>query len=1094
MAISRRFPLTVLSLCFASCFNPALASAASEGYYRFPAVQQNQLVFTAEGDIWQSALDKQQTQRLTTHPALEREPLLARDGQTLYFIANYDGADEIYQLPLSGGTATRLTFENSRVRLQQTLSDGRVLYATDNTVGPVNYWQLKLLNPQTGIATVLPLADANSGQLDESSNTLFFTRFGLHLTGDNAKVYRGGAMGELWRWTLGSNTEAERLLPEHLGSISQPQLWQGRLYFISDADGNTNIWSVALNGQDLQQHTRQQDWRIGRLSVSDGKAVYQLGADLYQLDLASNQTQPVKLQLASDRLQQRERWLEQPLRYLTDVTANANTKQAVLTVRSQVVLVGQGNRRTVQIATPEGSRSRQALLSHDGSWVYAINDASGENEIWRFAADGSARSEQLTKDGSTFRWGLHLSPDGRYLAHDDKNGDLWLLDLQNGSNRKIYQQGWGHSPYADVIWSADSQLLAFTLNHQQRPRSQVVLYSLAEQRSEVLTSDKYESYAPAFSPDGLWLYFLSDRQFRATPSSPWGDRNLGPMFDKRAEIFALSLKTQACFPFAAEQELVTCDNKAATDSQQGRRGQRIDWQGLNSRLWQVPLDAGNYRSLSLNNERLYLLSREQGDNAAALISVNIAKTGVKSSNLTKGVAGYQLSADGKQLFIQKAGQNNSGELLLVPASDKLPTDLSNARFNTAALRLAISPVIEWRQMFNDAWRMHRDFLFDKQMRGLDWQATREKYEPLLQRVTDRYELDDLLLQMMGELNALHSQVRGGEYREDPVAPAAASLGARLSNQTDGVRIEHIYQTDPELPAQAAPLARPGVVIQVGDVITAVNGQSISNLADLTTALRNQAGRQVLLAVLRGNSRLQSIVEPIPAGQEAMLRYQDWVQQNLQKVSSASAGNFGYLHLNAMGPADIANFAREFYAQFQKDGLIIDVRRNRGGNIDSWIIEKLLRRAWSFWQPTHGAPYTNMQQAFRGHLVVLADPLTYSDGETFSAGVRALGLGPVIGQRTAGAGVWLSGRNLLADRGVARVAETPQFAMDGRYIIEGYGVEPDLLVVNLPYASFNGQDAQLEAAINYLSQQLQQQPVQPLRAAPLTPAIAEDIKR
>lgn len=1094
MAIGRRFPLTLVSLCFASCFNPALASTASEGYYRFPALQQQQLVFTAEGDIWKGSLGQQHAQRLTTHPALERDPLLAADGQTLYFVANYEGTDEVYQLALSGGPAKRLTFENSRVRLLQSLSDGRLLYATDNASGPANFWQLTLLDPKTGLSTILPLADANSGQLDEGSNTLFFTRFGLHLTGDNAKVYRGGAMGELWRWTLGSSVEAERLLPQHAGSISQPQVANGRVYFVSDADGNSNIWSVALTGQDLQQHTQQQDWRIGRLSVSDGKAVYQLGADLVQLDLASGQNQTLPLQLASDRLQQRERWLDKPLSYLTEVTANANTKQAALTVRSQIILVGQGNRRTVQIATPEGSRSRQALLSHDGNWVYAINDASGENEIWRFAADGANRAEQLTKDGSTFRWGLHLSPDGRYLAHDDKNGDLWLLDLQTGSNRKIYQQGWGHSPYADVIWSADSQLLAFTLNHQQRPRSQVVLYSLAEQRSEVLTSDKYESYAPAFSPDGLWLYFLSDRQFRATPSSPWGDRNLGPMFDKRAEIFALSLKAEACFPFAPEQELVNCDSKAATETMQGRRGQRVDWQGLASRLWQLPVSAGNYRQLSLNNERLYLLSREQGEQASELLSVNIAQRAVKTSSVSKGVASYQLSADGKTLFIQKAAQDNSGELLLVPASDKLPADLSTARLNTAALRLAVVPQTEWRQMFNDAWLMHRDFLFDKNMRGLDWQATRSKYLPLLERVTDRHELDDLLSQMMGELNALHSQVRGGEYRDDPTAPGAASLGARLSNQPGGVQVAHIYQTDPELPAQAAPLARPGVNIQTGDLITAVNGQRISNLAELTTALRNQAGRQVLLELKRGNSTLKRIVEPVPAGQESMLRYQDWVQRNLQQVTEASAGRFGYLHLNAMGPADIANFAREFYAHFQKEGLIIDVRRNRGGNIDSWIIEKLLRRAWSFWQPTHGAPYTNMQQAFRGHLVVLADPLTYSDGETFSAGVRALGLGPVIGQRTAGAGVWLSGRNLLADRGVARVAETPQFAMDGRYIIEGYGVEPDIQVVNLPYASFNGQDAQLQAAIRYLTEQLSRQPVQPLRAAPLTPAIAEDIKR
>ena len=308
-----------------------------------------------------------------------------------------------------------------------------------------------------------------------------------------------------------------------------------------------------------------------------------------------------------------------------------------------------------------------------------------------------------------------------------------------------------------------------------------------------------------------------------------------------------------------------------------------------------------------------------------------------------------------------------------------------------------------------------------------------------------------------------------------------SMG-RQPQTGQGLSISHIYRTDSELPLQAAPLAKPGVEAKIGDIITAINGKPVTDIAGLTNLLRNQAGKQVLLSLQRGKQQWQTVVEPVSAGQDSMLRYHDWVSANQQTVAKASEQQFGYLHLYAMGPNDIANFAREFYAHYDKPGLIIDVRRNRGGNIDSWIIEKLLRRAWSFWQPTQGSAYTNMQQAFRGHLVVLADPLTYSDGETFSAGVRALGLGPVIGQRTAGAGVWLSGRNLLADRGVARVAETPQFAMDGRYIIEGYGVEPDLQVVNLPYASFNGQDAQLEAAIEYLTQQLKQQPVQPLRAA------------
>lgn len=389
-------------------------------------------------------------------------------------------------------------------------------------------------------------------------------------------------------------------------------------------------------------------------------------------------------------------------------------------------------------------------------------------------------------------------------------------------------------------------------------------------------------------------------------------------------------------------------------------------------------------------------------------------------------------------------------------------------------------------MFDDAWRMHRQFSFDPAMRGVDWNGVRERYQPLLARVHDRLELDDLLGQMSAELGILHSQVRGGEFREDPAAPAPASLGARLVAVDGGMRVEHIYRTDPELPTQRAPLQQPGVDVREGDVIAAVNGRPLRNAGDLARALRAQAGQQVLLDLRRNRQELRTIVRPVTLEYDALLRYGDWVRGNLAKVEQAGDGRIGYLHLRAMGAGDMANFVREFYAQFDRDGLIIDVRRNRGGNIDSWVIEKLLRRAWAFWQPAHGAPYSNMQQAFRGHLVVLADEFSYSDGETFAAGVKALPLGPVIGQRTAGAGIWLSDRNRLSDHGLARIAETGQFDLQGRWLIEGRGVEPDIAVENLPWATALGGDAQLDAALAHLQRNLRDAPLQPLRARPIPP--------
>jgi tricorn protease len=391
------------------------------------------------------------------------------------------------------------------------------------------------------------------------------------------------------------------------------------------------------------------------------------------------------------------------------------------------------------------------------------------------------------------------------------------------------------------------------------------------------------------------------------------------------------------------------------------------------------------------------------------------------------------------------------------------------------------PRLEWRQMFVDAWRMHRDFLFDDKMRGVAWDKMRSKYAPLVERVTDRAELNDLLAMMVSEVSTLHSQIRPGDIRKAAPDGLAASLGAVLTRTSAGYLIQHIYRSEAELPALRSPLAQPDLDIREGDLITAINGRPVSEARDISDLLLNQADKQVLLQVKRGQAAARSfIVTPTSMEKQASLRYGDWELGRSSRVQAASNGKIGYLHLRAMGKNDIASFAREFYANINRDGLIIDVRRNNGGSIDSFIIEKLLRKAWMFWTSPKGAVGTNMQQTFRGHLVVLIDELTYSDGETFAAGIKELKLAPLVGKRTAGAGVWLDDQNYLADNGMARVAENGQFAIsDGRWLVEGVGVKPDVEVENLPHASFKGEDRQLEVALEMLQKKLAEQPVKAL---------------
>ncbi|QYJ79762.1 S41 family peptidase [Shewanella acanthi] len=1081
--------LALGTLSFSQVF--ASDSNVNQGYYRAPALKDNTLVFTAEGDLWTQTLGQKQASRLTSLPSEELGAAISNDGKWVAYVANYEGASEVYVIPTAGGLAKRVSFENSRVRVQGWTAKGEVLYSTDAGFGPANNWMLRTVNPASLLTTDLPLADAVEGVIDDANQYVYFTRFGLQVTGDNAKVYRGGAKGELWRFKLGTNLEAELLSDKHEGSVRQPMLWQDRLYFISDSDGNDNLWSMALDGSDSKQLTHYQDWQMRGARMDNGKVVFQQGADIRVFDIAANTDSRLEIELTSDFAQRREHWVKNPMEYATSANLNLSGDKVVVTARSHVAIAGIDGSRLIEVALPGTYRVRNALMSQDGKFVYAISDMSGQQEIWQFPADGSNGAKQLTKDGHTLRMSLSLSKDGRYLAHDDNDGNVFLLDLKKNTNQKIISNGEGLGPYADIVWSSDSRFIALTKSEIGKQRPQVVLYSLEENKAQALTSDKYESYSPTFSRDGQWLYFLSNRQFSATPSSPWGDRNMGPVFDKRSQVFAIALVKNAKFPFSKPTELTTKEAEKA-DAKDSVASVKVDWDGINERLWQVPVESGNYSQLQAADGRLYLLDQPIGDETQPdLKTIKFSAQKAKAEIFAEDVASYTLSADGKKLMLRK--HSNDKSLLIVDSGDKLG-DTDNAKVQTEQWQLAISPMLEWQQMFEDAWLMHRDSFFDTNMRGLDWQATKAKYQPLLERLTDRNELNDIFMQMMGELNALHSQVRGGDLPKDPDAATAASLGARLQQTKDGVKIAHIYRTDAELPSQASPLSKIEVDAKDGDLVLAINGTRVNTVADVTRLLRNQQNKQVLLQLKRGGESHKTVVVPVSSKDDSQLRYLDWVNHNSAAVTKAAEGKIGYLHLNAMSGSDIESFVREFYTNYDKDGLIIDVRRNRGGNIDSWIIEKLLRRAWMFWQPTHGSANTNMQQTFRGHLVVLTDELTYSDGETFSAGIKSLGLAPLIGKQTAGAGVWLSGRNALTDKGMARVAEYPQYALDGRWVLEGHGVTPDIEVDNLPFATFNGQDAQLEKAISYLKDQMAKQPLTELKGQPMpVKGMAQDIK-
>ena len=605
--------------------------------------------------------------------------------------------------------------------------------------------------------------------------------------------------------------------------------------------------------------------------------------------------------------------------------------------------------------------------------------------------------------------------------------------------------------------------------------------------STPLTTDRYNSGDACWSPDGKWIYFLSDRSLKTVVSSPWGPRQPDPFFDRSMKIYQIPLHKGLRSPFEPPDELhpdkPAETAKASEASKPRRKAESGNRSGGSSRpAWKKCRRLRETIAIcTTTGKRLCWLNRDPSDQAkTALECMDIANKGDKPESLMDGVRAYELSEDSNKLLIRKQNELYVVDSTIHEAGMKLPKTLSDSHVDLKDWTFSVIPSDEFREEFQDAWRLHRDYFYDQHMHGVNWTSMRDKYGELIGRVRDREELSDLLAQMVGELSALHTFVRGGDIRRGPDQVQISSLGAILSREPDagGYVVRHIYQSDPDRPDKRSPLARPGVDVSEGDVIVAINGRNLLSVADPGELLRTQAGKQVLLRVrAKGAADTRdAIVKPISLPDESDLRYRDWEYGRREKVEQASNGQIGYVHLRAMVADDINQWEEQYYPVFNRQGLIIDVRHNQGGNVDSWILGKLLRKAWMYWQPRVGQPYWNMQAAFRGHLVLLCDEWTGSDGEAFAEGFRRLGLGKIIGTRTWGGEVWLTGSNFLADRGVATAAENGVYGPEGKWLIEGHGVDPDIVVDNLPYSTFNGKDAQLEAAMQHLQDLIRKEPV------------------
>ncbi len=778
------------------------SSAAPLGYYRQPSLRGETIVFVSEGDLWRVSARGGVAARLTTDAAGEGSPAISPDGTTLAFVARYDGPAEVYTMPLAGGPPVRHTWQSAGGSGTPTVAgwtgDGRVLYATTarSTLPSV---QLETLDPATGASQPIPLAQAADGAWNEAGTALYFTR--QPFQGSHTKRYRGGTVQQIWRWDGGA-AEAVPLTGDYPGTSKGPMVWNGRVYFLSDRDGTMNLWSMTGDGKDLRQHTKR-SWEIAEASLDAGRIAFRSGADLFLFDLATGTETALAITLGSDLDQTRERTVKEPLTWTTAAHPSPDGKRVVLTARGQVFVAPVGPGRFVEASRRPGVRFRDARFMPDGKSLVSLSDESGEVELWTLPANGVGDARQLTKNGEVLRWIALPSPDGKQIAHTDKNQRLWLTDAATGAGRLLEE-----SPVADIgdlAWSPDGRWLAAAVPCENLNR-QVKLYPVEGGAALAATTDRYDSSSPAFSADGKWLYFLSERNLKTLVPSPWGLMQPEPFFDKTTRIYLLALTPGLRSPFAPPDELhpakkeeetgkdekgkpkeaaakkADAKDDAKDDAKSAPPRTAIDAAGLAARLEEVPAPPGNTGGLFATEKALFWLSSTAGEREKAdLLALEITNEKPEVKTVLAGVSSAEPSADGKKILVRK-----DDALYVFDAAAAPVTDLDKKKVDLSAFTLPVDPRQEWRQMFNEAWRLERDYFYDRAMHGIDWNGMKARYLPLVDRVRSRAELSDLLAQMVSEVEALHTFVYGGDARKGDGEPAPAFLG-RAARARRGAR-------------------------------------------------------------------------------------------------------------------------------------------------------------------------------------------------------------------------------------------------------------------------------------------------------------------
>ncbi|HSE31378.1 MAG TPA: PDZ domain-containing protein [Pyrinomonadaceae bacterium] len=1047
-----------------------------------PAISKTHIAFVYAGDLWAADLNGKNVRRLTADEGVQSNPAFSPDGSLVAFTAQYDGNLDVYVVAVNGGVPVRLTWHPGPDIVQQFTPDGSaVMFTSPRAVFTNRYTQLFTVDVKGGVETPLKLPNAASATYSPDGSKLAYNP--IYEAFNEWKHYRGGTNSTIWLFNLGDNSSEKIPQPASRANDAGP-MWVGdTIYFRSDRNGEFNLFSYNLKSKVIKQLTDHKDFPVMAASASDNAIIYEQAGYLHNFDLKSGRATKLTIGVAADLVETRPRFVK-GARYVRRASFSPTGARAAFEFRGEIVTFPAEKGDPRNLTNSVGAHDRSPAWSPDGKSVAYFSDESGEYELHIRSQDGKGDVRKIKLTGAGFYEDPVWSPDSQKISFVDNSWTLYWLDLKTGVAKKIgseYLYGPTRAKTIHHVWAPDSKWLAYTLNTKAYIQS-VYAYSIEQDKSFPITDGLSEVTEPTFDESGKYLYFFGSTD--AGPVKDWFAMSNADMRLTKS-LYLVVLRKNLPNPLAKESDEekgLQKEERPKDPTTQPKTPEpfSIDFQGINNRILAIPLPTRNYRNLQAGaaGQFYYIESDDNptpgGPERAALHQYDLNKR--KDDVFLPGVSDYIVSADKKKILFRN--QNVWSVVAVTPKPQP-----GTGRINVDDIEVRIDPVAEWNQIFNEAWRINRDYFYAPNMHGADWNAMRAKYAQFLPHVTTRGDLNRVMQWLGSELAVGHHRVGGGDSRYQPASVPGGLLGADYTVENGRYRFKKVYgglNWNPEL---RSPLTEPGVDVKAGEYLIAVRGQDLKPPTNLYSMFENTSGKIIEITVgANPDGTGARTVQVVPIANEGALRNRDWIEGNLRRVDEATGGRVAYVYVPNTSTLGHTYFKRYFYPQSYKEAIIVDERFNGGGQLADYYIDILRRPQSAYWAMRYGADLKTPAASIQGPKVMLIDETAGSGGDFLPWLWSKLQIGKLVGKRTWGGLVGTLGFPVLMDGGVITAPNLAIWTEDG-FVVENVGVPPDIEVEQTPADVINGRDPQLERAIQVVMDELKKSPPQQPKRPP-----------